>query len=83
MKSLVDKMFSQHTMTDDEKENCDRIRTEAKRLAQMITDICPISPERSVALRRLRETVSWAEAAIEFASVPQYDSAMQVESNEA
>ena len=50
---------------------------------KMITDICPISPERSVALRRLRETVSWAEAAIEFASVPQYDSAMQVESNEA
>ncbi len=83
MKSLIDKMFSQHTLTKDEKETCDRIRAEAKVLAQIIVDACPVSPEQSVALRRLRESVSWAIASIEFASIPKDESTTQVESNEA
>lgn len=60
----IDEVFSYHPPKDDQPQRYQELRAKAKELAKLIDSHCPESPERSVALRKLRESVMWANAAI-------------------
>lgn len=60
----LDIRFSYHAPIHGQPERYERIRSEAKALAETIVDLCPNSREHAVALTKLDETVMWANAAI-------------------
>jgi len=60
----VDKIFSYHAPDDDKIAKYATIRSEARHFAKTLLDTVPECADRSVALRKLRECVMDANAAI-------------------
>lgn len=60
----LDFVFSYHAPTPDQVERYAEIRDYAKRFARAILSHCPSSADRSAALRKVREAVMTANAAI-------------------
>lgn len=60
----LEKNFMYHAPKSGQPERYGRIRDKAKELAYLITQECPPSRERSVALTELETSVFWANAAI-------------------
>ena len=60
----VDQMFTYHKPTEGQPEKYTKIRDKAKELAHVILECTPPSPDQSVAIRKLRESVMTANAAI-------------------
>lgn len=58
------RMFTCHSATDDQANRYRRLRTEAHMFAQLILNTCPASAERTLAIRKIREAVMWANASI-------------------
>jgi hypothetical protein len=56
--------FQYHAPTDDQVKSYQRIRDEAQRFAEVIVDETPESADQTAALRKLRECVMTANAAI-------------------
>lgn len=63
-KKELENVFSYHAPTEDQVKDYNTIRSEGKRLASIINELCPDSRERSLALTKIREAVMWANAAI-------------------
>ena len=64
MQKELDIRFTYHAPKDDQPLLYDAIRTKAKGLAIIISEICPDSREKSLAITKLEEAVMWANAAI-------------------
>lgn len=60
----VDRIFTYHPATEEQRPKYKAIRDSAKELARVILDSCPPSPDRTAAIRKLREAVMTANASI-------------------
>ena len=60
----INNTFTYHRPKNDQPARYEAIRTEAKRLAETIYDLCPDSQERSLAMTNLEQAVMWANASI-------------------
>lgn len=63
-KKTIDNNFSYHAPTDKDVKHYEKIRSEAKRLCNIVNKICPDSREKSIAITKLEEVVMWANASI-------------------
>ncbi len=57
-------LFTYHPPTEDQKQAYGRIRSKAMALASEILDSCPSGPDRTAAIRKVREAVMTANASI-------------------
>lgn len=60
----IDNWFTYHPPTGNQPERYERIRHAAKALAEIISECCPESADRTAAFRKLRETVMTANLSI-------------------
>ena len=60
----LDNLFTYHKPIKDQPERYERIRAQAKALAEFLVISCPESRELSIAMRKIEEAVMWANAAI-------------------
>jgi hypothetical protein len=60
----ADNVFTYHAPKEGQHEKYTELRAEAKLLANKVLALCPNSPERTLALRKLEESVMWANASI-------------------
>lgn len=60
----IETLFTYHAPTGDQPEKYKRIREAAKTLAREIDRSCPSGPDRTTAVRAVREAVMWANASI-------------------
>lgn len=60
----IETLFTYHAPTGDQPERYKRIRNAAKALAREIDQSCPAGPDRTTAVRAVREAVMWANASI-------------------
>ncbi len=67
----VDQIFAYHPPIGDQQVRYDAIRSSARSLAHVILDNTKIRPDQQVALRKLRECVMTANAAIALEGVEQ------------
>jgi hypothetical protein len=56
--------FTYHRPTGNQAERYEQLRSESRRLALLIVQLCPHSRERSLALTELESCVMWANASI-------------------
>lgn len=63
-KKTIDNNYMYHTPTEEQTKHYAKIRTEAKRLCNIINKLCPESREKSLAMTKLEEAVMWANASI-------------------
>ena len=67
----LDNAFTYHPPSEDQIPRYEALRATARVLAEQIGDLCPPSPERSIAVTRVREAVFWANAAIACNETPE------------
>lgn len=60
----IENWFSFHPLTEADRLLYEHIRDEAKAFAYLIAGRCPASRERTVALRKLREVMMYANASV-------------------
>lgn len=60
----IENLFTYHAPKGDQPQRYERIRAEAKVLAQVILDCTPSCADQTAAIRHLREAVMTANAAI-------------------
>lgn len=58
------RLFTYHAPTPEQIQALQNVRIQAKDLARTIVANCPAGPDRSAAIRKLREAVMTANAAI-------------------
>jgi len=64
-KGTIENNFQYHPVKDREQgERYINLRSEAKRFATLIKEVCPESREKSLAFTKLEEAVFWAKASI-------------------
>lgn len=63
-KDAIEALFTYHAPDDDQKFRYLQIREAAKSLARIIDLHCPAGPDRTTAIRKLREAVMTANASI-------------------
>lgn len=64
MENTIENNFTYHPPKDDQAERYMMIRKEAKEFAKLISELCPESRERSIAITNLEQSVMWANASI-------------------
>ncbi len=60
----IDRFFTYHPPKGDQPERYQKIREAARAFAHAINDNCPDSADKTAAIRKLREAVATANAAI-------------------
>jgi hypothetical protein len=60
----IDNIFTYHPPFGNQAERYEHIRNYAKALARTILTACPESAERTLALRKIEESVMWANSSI-------------------
>ncbi len=60
----VAKVFRYHPPHGDQAKRYEMLRGASRDLAMLMSDLCPESRERSVAITKVQEAVMWANAAI-------------------
>ena len=60
----IENNFSYHTPKEGQPEKYNKLRDKAKELAYLISEVCPNSRERALAITKLEECSMWANAAI-------------------
>jgi hypothetical protein len=60
----IENTFSYHAPKGDQAERYEKIRAKARELAEVIVECTPGSPDQTAAIRKLRESVMTANAAI-------------------
>lgn len=61
---VIEALFTYHAPTQEQAENYKAIRNAAKMLAFVIHHSCPQGPDRTAAIRKIREAVMTANASI-------------------
>lgn len=64
LKDRIENDFIYHPPEIDQIDKFAKIRNEAKKMAILLAEQCPVSRELSLALTKLEETVMWANASI-------------------
>ena len=64
MNETIENNFSYHNPKPGQPERYNQLRDKAKELAYLISEVCPNSRERALALTKLEETSMWANASI-------------------
>lgn len=62
--AAIENNFKYHAPKDDQPKRYEELRTKGKELALMITNYCPPSREKALAMTKLEEAVMWANASI-------------------
>ena len=62
--SEIEKRFTYHAPKADQPVRYEAIRKDAREFAELISDLCPESRDKSLALTKLDEAVMWANASI-------------------
>ena len=62
--AILDDIFTYHSPNEDDILKYKNLREKAKEFATLIIDICPACPDRSSALRKVRESLMTANASI-------------------
>ena len=60
----IEELFTYHAPNEEQIQQLQEVRTAAKELAYTIMENCPRSPDRTTAIRKLREAVMTANASI-------------------
>mgnify|MGYP003459814368 FL=1 len=60
----IENNFSYHATKDGQPEKYNQLRDKAKELAYLISEVCPNSRERALAMTKLEECSMWANASI-------------------
>lgn len=60
----IEELFTYHPPTPEQAENYKEIRSAAKVLVRIIDRVCPAGPDRTTAVRKIREAVMTANASI-------------------
>lgn len=60
----IENIFCYHKPFGNQTDRYEQLRNEAKNLAKLIERLCPVSAERTLALRKLEESIMWANASI-------------------
>ena len=60
----INHLFTYHAPTPDQVARMTRLREHARELAHALVELCPNSADRAAAMRKLREVVMTANAAI-------------------
>lgn len=60
----IENWFTYHAPTDEQRQKLIKVRDKAKELAYIIRENAPKCPDQTAALRKLREAVMTANAAI-------------------
>jgi hypothetical protein len=60
----IENLFTYHAPKADQPQRYEKIRGAAKELAKVIVECCPNCPDTTAAIRKLRESVMTANAAI-------------------
>ncbi len=63
-KDAIEELFTYHKPTPQQEIAYLAIRDGAKQLARIINDCCPAGPDRTTAVRKIREAVMTANASI-------------------
>lgn len=63
-KDVIEELFTYHAPTEEQNAAYLAIREKAKELARVIDANCPRGPDRTAAIRKLREAVMTANACI-------------------
>ena len=64
MNDTIENNFRYHEPRIGQPERYNQLRDKAKELAYLISELCPNSRERALAITKLEETSMWANAAI-------------------
>lgn len=68
----VDRAFVYHAPHGDQPERYQRLRAAFRATALAIENLCPVSAERTRALRKIQEAVMWANASIAINEKPEF-----------
>ena len=60
----IENNFSYHVPKDGQPEKYNQLRDKAKELAYLMSEVCPNSRERALAMTKLEECSMWANASI-------------------
>ncbi len=60
----IENNFTYHKPKSGQSDKYEQLRAVAKQLAVVFYNICPDSPEKTIAFRKLEESVMWANASI-------------------
>lgn len=60
----IDNVFKYHAPKEGQPAKYEALREKAKEFAHLIVELCPESADRTIALRKLQETVMVANASI-------------------
>ena len=60
----IENNFKYHRPKAGQSQKYEVLRDKAKELAHMISQTCPNSPEKTIAFRKLEESIMWANASI-------------------
>lgn len=60
----IENLFTYHESNEEQIRSYIEIRHNAKELAYVINRVCPVGPDRTDAIRKLREVVMTANSAI-------------------
>lgn len=60
----IENNFKYHSPKEGQPEKYTKLREKAKELAYLISELCPNSRERALAITKLEESSMWANAAI-------------------
>lgn len=64
MNERIEDAYTYHPADSDQEKKYSRIRNKAKELAYIIEEECPVSREKSFAMKALEEASMWANASI-------------------
>lgn len=60
----LNNVFTYHAPAGTQLDRYKAIRDTAKQFASLISDFCPTSREKDIAIEKIREAVMWANASI-------------------
>lgn len=60
----IEQIFRYHAPNAEQQKRYERLRTMAREFARVMVEVTPVGPDQSAALRKIREAVMTANAAI-------------------
>jgi len=64
LNNVIETNFSYHKPQPGQKERYEQLRVQYKELAYLVTELCPNSRERALAITKLEEASMWSNASI-------------------
>ena len=62
--SSLENNFTYHAPKPGQPEKYEKVRAKARELAELVTELTPVTREQSLAITKIEEAVFWANASI-------------------